>query len=201
MYECSTLFRPVNVDASTSSLPALNIHSIVHPFLSHFHISPCIHKLAFIWIILTFWSVSAAAMGNIFIQSFLRFWSCEFMLPLSSVFFCFVTHFCCCFALQGSIKFPSSLFTPSQLLLSSSLLHCLLSPLTFNTFNQIIQPPSLPRYLPFSSSAQQLFTTFFPVCSSHVFFSYSCFIPSLSSLFPCTLLVPYIISSSPPPHS
>lgn len=66
-------------------------------------------------------------MENIFIQSFLRFWSCEFMLPLSSVFFCFVTHFCCCFALQGSIKFPSSLFTPSQLLLSSSLLHRLLS--------------------------------------------------------------------------
>lgn len=140
-------------------------------------------------------------MGNIFIQSFLQFWSCEFMLPLSSVFFCFVTHFCCCFALQGSIKFPSSLFTPSQLLLSSSLLHCLLSPLIFNTFNQIIQPPSLPTYLPFSSSALQLFTTFFPVCSSHVFFSYSCFIPSLSSLFPCTLLLPYIISSSPPPHS
>lgn len=138
-------------------------------------------------------------MGNIFIQSFLRFWSCEFMLPLSSVFFCFVTHFCCCFALQGSIKFPSSLFTPSQLLLSSSLLHRLLSPLTFNTFNQIIQPPSLPTYLPFSSSAQQLFTTFFPVCSSHVFFFLFLFYPILIifvSMHTFTSLHHFLLSSS-----
>lgn len=34
MYERSTLCRPVNVDTSTSSLPALNIHSAVHPFIT-----------------------------------------------------------------------------------------------------------------------------------------------------------------------
>lgn len=101
------------------------------------------------------------------------------IFPLLSLFCCFFTHFCCCFALQGSIKFSSYLFALPQLLLSSPLLLRLLSSLSFNTFNQIRQPLSFSTYLQFSSSLRLVMTSFSDFCFYFLFHQ----VLSLSSLF------------------
>lgn len=138
-----------------------------------------------------------------------RFWSCEsymvYTLDFPSYHLysqAFPTHFCCYFALQGSIKFSSYLFAHSELVLFNPLLLFILNS---HFFTPLIRSSSL--HLLFSPHicssllqlSETLFSNFFNLCLySFVFYPHFNF---LSFFFALCLSSPTPLLITPLPAS